>query len=102
MYVDLHGLHPEEALEYLEKVLLFLSATSQNICYAITGTGHHSKGKQAIFYALAPNSINSQCTGGKDKVGKSVRGWLGDCGYVFREFSVPGERGGYIGSCLSS
>ena len=81
MYVDLHGLHPEEAIDYLEKVLLSLSRSNEKICYAITGTGHHSKG-------------------GKDKVGKSVRGWLTDCGYVFREFSVPGERGGYIGGVL--
>lgn len=48
-YVDLHGLHPEEAIEYLENVLLLHSKTGQNIVYAITGTGHHSKnGKTGI------------------------------------------------------
>lgn len=51
------------------------------IIYAITGTGHHSKN-------------------GKDKVGKGVRHWLNDGGYIYREFSVPGERGGYIGGVL--
>ena len=37
---------------------------------------------------------------GKDKVGKGVRTWLNEWGYMFREFSVPGERGGYIGGVL--
>jgi hypothetical protein len=81
LYVDLHGLHPEEAIEYLESILLSHSKTGRRIVYAITGTGHHSKN-------------------GKDKVGKGVRSWLNEWGYTFREFSVPGERGGYIGGVL--
>jgi hypothetical protein len=80
LYVDLHGLHPEEAVEYLEKILLKHSREDRNL-YAITGTGHHSKN-------------------GKDKVGKAVKAWLNDWKYVFREFSVPGERGGYVGGVL--
>lgn len=88
-YIDLHGLHPEEAVEYLEDVLL-TQANARNraadsgtgrIVYAITGTGHHSKN-------------------GKDKVGKAVRNWLSECAYTYREFSVPGERGGYVGGVL--
>ncbi|OCT48368.1 CCCH zinc finger and SMR domain protein [Cladophialophora carrionii] len=81
LYIDLHGLHPEEAVEYLENILLSHSNTGRRIIYAITGTGHHSKN-------------------GKDKVGKGVRNWLNEWGYTFREFSVPGERGGYIGGVL--
>ncbi|EXJ54441.1 hypothetical protein A1O7_09780 [Cladophialophora yegresii CBS 114405] len=81
LYIDLHGLHPEEAIEYLENILLSHSNTGRRIIYAITGTGHHSKN-------------------GKDKVGKGVRNWLNEWGYTFREFSVPGERGGYIGGVL--
>jgi DNA-nicking Smr family endonuclease len=81
LYVDLHGLHPEEAIEYLEEILLDHEKKGRRIIYAITGTGHHSKN-------------------GKDKVGKGVRTWLNECGYMFREFSVPGERGGYIGGVL--
>ncbi|KAJ9618361.1 uncharacterized protein PV06_06661 [Exophiala oligosperma] len=81
LYVDLHGLHPEEAIEYLENILLTQSKRGRRIVYAITGTGHHSKN-------------------GKDKVGKGVRNWLNEWGYTFREFSVPGERGGYIGGVL--
>lgn len=53
----------------------------RRVIYAITGTGHHSKN-------------------GKDKVGKGVRGWLNEGSWSFREFSVPGERGGYVGGVL--
>ncbi|RMD42474.1 hypothetical protein DV735_g2643, partial [Chaetothyriales sp. CBS 134920] len=81
LYVDLHGLHPEEAIDYLEEILLDHEKRGRHIIYAITGTGHHSKN-------------------GKDKVGKGVRNWLNEWGYTFREFSVPGERGGYIGGVL--
>jgi hypothetical protein len=81
LYIDLHGLHPEEAIEYLENILLTHANRGRRIIYAITGTGHHSKN-------------------GKDKVGKGVRNWLNEWGYTFREFSVPGERGGYIGGVL--
>ncbi|KAJ9293000.1 hypothetical protein DTO271G3_8298 [Paecilomyces variotii] len=81
LYVDLHGLHPEEAVEYLEKILLKHAKQGRRVLYAITGTGHHSKN-------------------GKDKVGKAVKTWLNEWKYVFREFSVPGERGGYVGGVL--
>lgn len=81
LYIDLHGLHPEEAIEYLNDILNTHEKRGRRIVYAITGTGHHSKN-------------------GKDKVGKGVRNWLNEWGYTFREFSVPGERGGYIGGVL--
>jgi len=80
IYVDLHGLHPEEAVEYLERVLLDNSNEPRPV-YAITGTGHHSKN-------------------GKDKVGKAIRNFLNEWRYAFREFSVPGDRnsmGGILG-----
>ncbi|PHH62034.1 hypothetical protein CDD81_7658 [Ophiocordyceps australis] len=80
IFVDLHGLHAEEAVEYLEKVLLENSREARPI-YAITGTGHHSKN-------------------GKDKVGRTVRGFLNEWRYAYREFSVPGDRnnmGGILG-----
>ena len=79
-FVDLHGLHPEEAVEYLEKVLLENSEEARPV-YAITGTGHHSKN-------------------GKDKVGKAIRTFLNEWRYAYREFSVPGDRnsmGGILG-----
>ncbi|KAK5019175.1 hypothetical protein LTR39_000544 [Cryomyces antarcticus] len=80
LYVDLHGLHPEEAVSYLERCL-FEQQSSARPVYAITGTGHHSKN-------------------GKDKVGKSIRTFLNEWRYAFREFSVPGDRnnvGGILG-----
>lgn len=80
LYVDLHGLHPEEAVEYLEKVLLDNQQETRPV-YAITGTGHHSKN-------------------GKDKVGKAIRNFLNEWRYAYREFSVPGDRnnvGGILG-----
>ncbi|KAL8672145.1 MAG: hypothetical protein Q9168_003389 [Polycauliona sp. 1 TL-2023] len=78
IYIDLHGLHPEEAVEYLEQVLVEHQKSSRPV-YAITGTGHHSKG-------------------GKDKVGKAVRGWLNEWKYASAEFSVPGDNlGGILG-----
>ncbi|KAF3903714.1 hypothetical protein AA313_de0209350 [Arthrobotrys entomopaga] len=77
LFVDLHGLHPEEAVEYLERILLENQKSLQPI-YAITGTGHHSKN-------------------GKDKVQRSVRAFLEEWKYVYREFSAQGDRGGMGG-----
>lgn len=80
LYVDLHGLHPDEAVKYLEGILIEDVSESRPI-YAITGTGHHSKN-------------------GKDKVGKAVRSFLNEWRYAYREFSVPGDRnstGGILG-----
>ncbi|KAK4549984.1 hypothetical protein LTR36_002951 [Oleoguttula mirabilis] len=80
LYVDLHGLHPEEAVSYLSTCLQDQKNSSRPV-YAICGTGHHSKN-------------------GKDKVGKAIRTFLNDWRYAFREFSVPGDRnnvGGILG-----
>ena len=85
LYVDLHGLHPEEAVSYLADCLKEHKSSSRAV-YAITGTGHHSKN-------------------GKDKVGKSIRAFLNEWRYAFREFSVPGDRnnvGGILGIDPSS
>ena len=85
-YVDLHGLHPEEAIEYLEQALmkqqknhtLAINGATPYL-YAIVGTGHHSKG-------------------GKDKVGKAIRAWLSEWKYAVKEFSVSGDTlGGLLG-----
>lgn len=81
MYVDLHGLHPNEAIDYLENILMENSKLGRRVLYAITGTGHHSKN-------------------GKDKVGKAIKNWLNEWRYVFREFSMPGDRNGYVGGVL--
>ncbi|KAK5738555.1 hypothetical protein LTR17_005891 [Elasticomyces elasticus] len=83
LFVDLHGLHPEEAVSYLSECLVEQSRVDggRRAVYAICGTGHHSKN-------------------GKDKVGKAIRQFLNDWRYAFREFSVPGDRnnvGGILG-----
>ncbi|KAH9815652.1 DUF1771 [Teratosphaeria destructans] len=80
LYVDLHGLHPEEAVSYLRDCLKEQRGKEKPV-YAICGTGHHSKN-------------------GKDKVGKAIRVFLNEWRYAFREFSVPGDRnnvGGILG-----
>ena len=78
IYVDLHGLHPGEAVEYLEQALVEFQSGGRPV-YAITGTGHHSKN-------------------GKDKVGKAIRSFLSEWKYAYREFSVSGDSlGGILG-----
>ncbi|EME44288.1 hypothetical protein DOTSEDRAFT_71943 [Dothistroma septosporum NZE10] len=80
LYVDLHGLHPDEAVQYLSDCLREQKSSPRPV-YAICGTGHHSKN-------------------GKDKVGKAIRQFLNEWRYAFREFSVPGDRnnvGGILG-----
>lgn len=73
LYVDLHGLHPEEAISFLEEKLVEQQKSGRFV-YAITGTGHHSRN-------------------GKDKVGKAVRAFLTEWKYAFREFSAAGAEG---------
>lgn len=81
VYVDLHGLHPAEAVSYLDAALKNQRSASKihrernSILYAIVGTGHHSKG-------------------GRDKVGKAIRAYLNEARYLFREFSVAGNASG--------
>ena len=85
LYVDLHGLHPDEAVSYLSECLKD-QKDSRRPLYAICGTGHHSKN-------------------GKDKIGKAVRAHLVEWRYAFQEFSVPGDRnnaGGILGIDPSS
>lgn len=80
VYIDLHGLHPAEAVTYLSTALngqrasSALHRDSSQFLYAIVGTGHHSKS-------------------GRDKVGKAIRTFLNDGVFAFKEFSVPGDRG---------
>ncbi|KAK2747327.1 hypothetical protein FQN57_002225 [Myotisia sp. PD_48] len=77
LYVDLHGLVPTEAIAYLENILKENIRFDHHILYTITGSGHHSKN-------------------GKDKVGRAVKSWLTENSYTFRDFTVPGERAGFV------
>lgn len=79
------GLLPDEAVKYLEEILVEHQTSSRPL-YAIIGTGHHSKG-------------------GKDKLGKTLRAFLDDWKYAYREFSASGDRnaqGGILGIDPSS
>lgn len=79
------GLLPDEAVKYLEDIMVAHQTMSRPI-YAIVGTGHHSKG-------------------GKDKLSRAVRGFLDEWRYAYREFSATGDRnapGGILGIDPSS
>lgn len=85
--VNIHspGLLPDEAVKYLEEILVEHQTSSRPL-YAIIGTGHHSKS-------------------GKDKLGKTLRAFLDDWKYAYREFSASGDRnaqGGILGIDPSS
>ncbi|KAF8246017.1 hypothetical protein K440DRAFT_586591 [Wilcoxina mikolae CBS 423.85] len=73
LFIDLHGLLPDEAVNTLREVLVGKKASSQPI-YAIVGTSHHSKN-------------------GKDKLSRAVRVFLDEWKYAYREFSASGDRG---------
>ena len=78
IYVDLHGLHPEEAVEYLESVMTECAEETRPI-YVITGTSGPTGGG------------GKGSGGGKDKVGKAVRNWLNEWRFAWREFALPGD-----------
>ncbi|KAI5809332.1 hypothetical protein BZA77DRAFT_180688 [Pyronema omphalodes] len=73
IFVDLHGLLPDEAINRLEEILVERKSNPQPL-YVIVGTAHHSKG-------------------GKDKLSRAVRSFLDDWKYAYREFSASGDRG---------
>jgi hypothetical protein len=79
------GLHADEAVTYLSRILrAHENDALRRPVYAITGTGHHSRGSGS----------------GKDKVGRAVRAFLAERRYAWREFSAPGDRnamGGILG-----
>lgn len=76
-YLLVLGLHPEEAVSYLEEVLLEQQSSNRPV-YAVTGTGHHSKN-------------------GRVKVTKSVRTFLNEWRYAFKEFSISEDKNNYGG-----
>lgn len=89
IFIDLHGLHPAEAVSYLATALSDRRAeaklqrdegegTRRGVLYAIVGTGTHSKN-------------------GRDKVGKAVRAYLNECRYAYREFGAPIDGGSAVG-----
>ncbi|KAJ3308358.1 hypothetical protein HDV04_001362 [Boothiomyces sp. JEL0838] len=48
--IDLHGLHPVEAVEHLDNMLQdFVTQRYKGKVIIITGTGHHSRGKSKVY-----------------------------------------------------
>jgi hypothetical protein len=86
VYIDLHGLHAEEAVAYLAQVLVERDRDSRPV-YAITGAAFHHHGHQGHHKGPAGGG------GGRDKVTKAIRTFLGEWRYAFREFAVPGGGG---------
>ncbi|KAG0242552.1 hypothetical protein BGW41_003910 [Actinomortierella wolfii] len=77
-WIDLHGLHVEEALVFLDQFMEKLeNEVYTGVVYVVTGTGHHS-------------------TLGLAKVRRAVLTWLKDWGYLHEEISVDGVHGGLV------
>ena len=75
--IDLHGLHPEEAIDILnEKVRKFSASGFRGKIVIITGTGHHSRGQSKLL--------------------PSVRTYLQSAGYKPRDATVRDGRGGIL------
>jgi len=77
-WIDLHGLHVEESLVFLDE---FMAKLEKEIytgtVYIVTGTGHHSVNKKA-------------------KLRPAVIDWLGSWGYVWKEMSLDRIHGGVL------
>ncbi|KAF9161602.1 hypothetical protein DFQ26_004377 [Actinomortierella ambigua] len=77
-WIDLHGLHVEESLVFLDQFMEKLeNEVYTGVVYVVTGTGHHS-------------------TLGLAKVRRAVLEWLADWGYLHKEISVDGVHGGLV------
>ncbi|WPH02318.1 Hypothetical protein R9X50_00518100 [Acrodontium crateriforme] len=88
IYIDLHGLHAEEAVAFLEECIRDQKSRQTEkassstdgttppaiAVYAICGSGHHGK------------------NAGKDKIGKAVRHALAEWGCIYREFQVTSDQ----------
>ncbi|KAI9103249.1 hypothetical protein DFS34DRAFT_576563 [Phlyctochytrium arcticum] len=59
--VDLHGLHPNEAVDMLETTLRQLRQERFNgQLVVVTGTGHHSQGQRARIYPAVKNFLREK------------------------------------------
>lgn len=58
--VDLHGLHPNEAVDIL-KSHVFAHATTNRTIYIIVGTGHHAFDKQPKLLIAVTQFLDSVC-----------------------------------------
>ncbi|KAI9316850.1 hypothetical protein BX666DRAFT_1947489 [Dichotomocladium elegans] len=81
-FIDLHGLHVDEALDIVQDRLENLSSSYEGIVYIITGTGHHS----------GASGFSSK----RSKIKPSVEEFLRQQNYRFAETSIVGDNKGGI------
>ncbi|KAI8989475.1 hypothetical protein BDB01DRAFT_782014 [Pilobolus umbonatus] len=86
-FIDLHGLHEDEALDIIERRLMNLKSYS-GVIYIVTGTGHHS----------GASGLSKR----QSKLKPAVENYLRQGNYRFAETSVMGDtRGGVFAVDLS-
>lgn len=89
-FIDLHGLHVDEALDMLEERFEKLKSNNyEGVVYIVTGTGHHS----------GATGLSKK----QSKLKPSVEEYLREGNYVFAETSIVGDnKGGIFAVDLSS
>ncbi|KAL9559709.1 hypothetical protein MBANPS3_000279 [Mucor bainieri] len=81
-FIDLHGLHEDEAMDIVEQRLSHLKATYSGIIYIVTGTGHHS----------GANGLSKK----QSKLKPCVYNYLKQEHYHFAETSIVGDNQGGV------
>ncbi|KAG9299266.1 hypothetical protein G9A89_013914 [Geosiphon pyriformis] len=77
-FIDLHGLHVDEAVEFLEESFEALENEDyKGLVYIVTGTGHHSQNMKA-------------------KLGPAVQEWLEEWDYEYCDCSRDKRYGGML------
>jgi DNA-nicking Smr family endonuclease len=75
--IDLHGLHPLEAVDKLKDLLRQLKTKRyKGKAIIVTGTGHHSRGKSKVL--------------------PMIRDHLQQCGWNYRDATMQDNRGGVL------
>ncbi|KAG2238049.1 hypothetical protein INT48_002616 [Thamnidium elegans] len=87
-FIDLHGLHEDEAIEIIDQRLKDLKAKYSGVIYIVTGTGHHS----------GANGLSKK----QSKLKPSVYNYLKKENYRFAETNIVGDsKGGVFAVDLS-
>jgi DNA-nicking Smr family endonuclease len=81
-FIDLHGLHEDEAIHIIQDRLLHLKSTYNGIIYIVTGTGHHS----------GANGLSKK----QSKLKPTVYNYLKQENYRFAETNMLGDTKGGV------
>ncbi|KAI8329280.1 hypothetical protein EDC96DRAFT_529519 [Choanephora cucurbitarum] len=81
-FIDLHGLHEDEALDIVEDRLQHLKTSYSGVIYIVTGTGHHS----------GASGLSKK----QSKLKPSIQQYLKQEHYRFAETSMVGDNQGGI------